>query len=264
MQPQLRTLVAKIEPAEVSELLADVFTDLNRLLGYLKQVKTAALIGDSAEAALFLLDVVRSECFAATGYIDFQCASLSLPEELSDELERTNFAIRHEIKAVFERILEGIDVSVSMSEAGPRLAEVHDLLHNCFQQSTIALARVFEPALDGPTLFDDIRIKRETSVLLYEDLGALLRSASHAERSGDPVSLSLFSERLDYFRSASMHYLMQKDSETCLAFIEDFRVSRFGGGARFFLRRFSCYLELLLNHVSMRSVLTNISPKLAA
>jgi hypothetical protein len=264
LQPQLRTIVERIEDAEVSQLLESVFTDLNRLLGYLKQVKTGARIGDSADAALFLLGVVRSEAFAAAGCLDFQCASLDLPVDLSEELERTGFAIRHELRTVFERILEGVDASDEMQEAYQRITEAHDLLHNCFQQSTIALARVFEPELDGHALFEDIRIKRDTSVLLYEDLGALLRSAGHAERRGDPVSLSLFSERLDHFRSGSMQYLMQNDSETCVRFIEDFRVSRFGGSARFFLRRFSCYLELLLNHVSMRSVLANAMPKLAA
>jgi hypothetical protein len=244
--------------------LGSVFTDLNRLLGYLKQVRTAARIGDSADAALFLLDVVRSEALAATGCIDFQCASVQMPGELSEELERTSFAIRHELRSVFERTLSGVSSATGITEAESRLADAHDLLRNCFQQTTIALARVFEPELDGPTLFDEIRVKRDTSVMLYEDLGALLRSVSHAESSGDQVSLSLFSERLDHFRSGSMQYLMQKDCEACMRFIEDFRVSRFSGSARFFLRRFACYLEILLNHVSMRSVLTGATPKLAA
>jgi hypothetical protein len=264
LQPQLRTIIETIEPAEVSQFLESVFTDLNRLLGYLKQVKTAARVGVSADAALFLLGVVRSEALAASGCMDFQCASLDLPVDLSEELERTGFAIRHELRTVFERILEGVDASDEMREAGQRITDAHKLLRNCFQQSTIALARVFEPELDGPTLFEDIRVKRDTSFLLYEDLGALLRSAGHAERRGDPVSLSLFSERLDHFRSGSMQYLMQKDSETCARFIEDFRLSRFSGGVRFYLRRFSCYLELLLKHVSMRSVLANATPQLAA
>ena len=264
MQPQLRTIIERIESAEVSQLLESVFTDLNRLLGYLKQVKSAARIGDSADAALFLLGVVRSEALAAIGCIDFQCASLLLPEELSEELERTSFAIRHELRTAFERILKDVDSTTDMEEVVSRITDAHDLLHNCFQQSTITLARVFESELDGPVLFDDIRVKRDTSVMLYEDLGALVRSAGHADRRGDQVSLSLFSERLDHFRSGSMQYLMQKDLETCVSFIEDFRVSRFSGGARFFLRRFSCYLELLLKHVSMRSVLAGATPKLAA
>lgn len=264
MQSQLRTIVATIEASEVSDLLERVFTDLNRLLGYLKQVKTAARIGDSADAALFLLGVVRTEGLAAASYIDFQSASLHLHDDLSDELERTSFAIRHELRTVFDRTLKDVDATAGMSEAGQRLTDAHDLLRNCFQQSTTALARVFEPELDGPLLFDDIRVKRDTSVLLYEDLGALLRSAGHAERRGDQVSLSLFSERLDHFRSGSMQYLMQKDSETCVRFIEDFRVTRFGGGTRSFLRPFSCYLEILLKHVSMRSVLANATPRLAA
>lgn len=264
MQHQLSTIVTGIESAEVSNLLGSVFTDLNRLLGYLKQVRTAARIGECADAALFLLDVVRSEALAATGCIDFQCASLHLPAELSEELERMSFAVRHELRTVFDRTLSDVNSTTDMAEAEARLTDAHDLLHNCFQQTTIALARVFDPELDGATLFNELRVKRDTSVMLYEDLGALLRSVSHAEKNGDQVSLSLFSERLDHFRSGSMQYLMQKDCEACVRFIEDFRVSGFTGSARFFLRRFACYLEILLNHVSMRSVLAGAMPKLAA
>ncbi len=153
MQPQLNTIIVSIEPAEISNLLESVFTDLNRLLGYLKQVRTAARIGDSADAALFLLDVIRSESLAATGFIDFQCASLALPANLCEELERVSFAVRHELKSVFDRILNGVDGATGIEEVCERLADAHDLLHNCFQQSTIALARVFEPELDGQVAF---------------------------------------------------------------------------------------------------------------
>ena len=61
-----------------------------------------------------------------------------------------------------------------------------------------------------------------------------------------------------------MPHLMQKDCDACLGFIEDFDAARRYGGMNFFLHRFSCYLELLLKHVSMRSVLAEASQELAA
>src|SRR5205085_5180607 len=48
LQPQLRALLARIEQREVSELLGGVFSDLNRLLGYLDGVSAAARLGESA------------------------------------------------------------------------------------------------------------------------------------------------------------------------------------------------------------------------
>lgn len=262
MHPRICKIVDDAEIIQVRVLLEGIFIDLYRLLGYLKQMKSVLSVGES-DNALFLLDIVRNEALAATGGIDFQRACLGLPFEVTEELERMSFAIRHELRTVSLRMSANVEGSAELTVA-TRLADAHDVLHNCFQQSVIAFARVFDSTLDGPALFDDIRIKRDTSILLYEDLSALLRSASHAAERGDPNSLSLFSERLEYFRSGSMKYLMQKDCETCVQFIEDFSVSQFSDSVNFFLRRFYCYLELLLNHISMRSVLAGATLKNAA
>jgi len=264
LQPQLRDIIERVEPAEIRELLCGVFSDFNRLSGYLDRLKAAIRIGDATDEALFVLDIVRSEGLAAAAGLDFQRERLGLPGELSEELERTSFAVRHELRTVFERILPGPGPDANDEELRSRLADAHDLLRNCFQQSTVSLARVFRRDLDAADLFDDIRVKRDNSLRLYEDLGALLRSARHAERRGDAASLTLFSERLEHFRSESVQYLMQKDSETCLRFVEDSRAIRNTDGARFFLGRFSCYLEILLKHVSMRSVLKEAPMSLAA
>jgi hypothetical protein len=158
--------------------------------------------------------------------------------------------------------MPGADVKHSTMRT--HLKEAHDLLRNCFQQSTISLARVFEPQLDGAQLFNDLRAKRDSSLRLYEDLGALLRSARHALWRGDQSSLSLFAERLEDFSSGSIEYLMQKDRDACACFIEDFKTAQRFGGARSFLHRFSCYLELLLKHVGMRSVLAEAAQEIAA
>jgi len=262
LQPQLYEIVAGIERREVSDLLGGVFTDLNRLLGYLDGVGAAARRGEAAGEAAFLLDVIRSEGLATAGGLEFQCATLELPAELSEELERVAFAVRYELRTAFERILPAPNADAD--DARARLKDAHDLLRNCFQQSTISLARVFDPRLDGAQLFNDIRAKRDSSLRLYEDLGALLRSARHALWSSDPASLWLFAERLEDFSSGSMQYLMKKDCDTCAGFIEDFKTAQRFGGARSFLHRFSCYLEILLNHVGMRSVLAGVRKELAA
>ena len=264
MQPQLRDIIERVEHEEIRDLLDGVFSDLNRLSGYLDRVKAVVRLDDATDEALFILEIVRSEGLAAAGGLDFQRERLGLCDELSEELERTSFAMRHELRTVFERVLPGPSSDMGDEELRSRLADTHDLLRNCFQQSTVSLARVFRRDLDAADIFEDIRVKRDNSLRLYEDLGALLRSARHAERSGDAASLTLFSERLEHFRSESVQYLMQKDSETCLRFVEDSRAIRNTDGARFFLGRFSCYLEILLKHVSMRSVLKEAPMSLAA
>jgi len=86
-------------------------------------------------------------------------------------------------------------------------------------------------------------------------LSALLRATRHAEAVQDQVSLELFLARFEHLCSGSVRHLMQKDRETCRGFAEDFETARQFNGLKFFLHRFACYLEILIKHVGMRSVL---------
>ncbi|MFL6286269.1 MAG: hypothetical protein ACJ74Q_24290 [Pyrinomonadaceae bacterium] len=265
MHALLLTIVEAIEPARVRGLMENVFDDLHRLLGYVEQLKAVLDSPEGITHALLLLEALRAEALATAHGLDSECETGHLPTDLSEELERTGFAVRHELRAVFGRVVVGVEHLEDASEARVRLAEAHDLLRNCFQQSTIALAQLLRPSFDGADIFEDLRVKRENSRRLYEDLDALLRSARSAERRADRLSLTLFNARLEHFRCDSMRHLMKKDTETCLTFVEDFRALPAQGEApRFFLHRFSCYLEILVKHVSMRSVLSKDAHALAA
>jgi hypothetical protein len=83
-------------------------------------------------------------------------------------------------------------------------------LRNCSGQSTASLARVFRPGAAEP--FEDIGAGRDAPLRLYEDLGALLGSARHAERHDGAEALLVFSGRFDLFRAGSLRHLMQEDS----------------------------------------------------
>ncbi|HEX8283275.1 MAG TPA: hypothetical protein VF588_07965 [Pyrinomonadaceae bacterium] len=262
MQPQLRDIVDGIRAEGTREFVRGVFEDLGRLLGYLDGLRPVIAAGGAHEDAHFIFEVVRCEALAAAGGLDYFCACLAAPTELSEELERTSFAVRHELRAVFERLLPSAREASDAAEVRSRLADAHDLLRNCFEQSTVSLARAFRPGVDAAELFEDIRAKRENSVRLYEDLAALLRSVRHAEWHDAAEALVNFSERLELFRAESMCHLMQKDRETCQGFIDGLVALRDRRAFRLYLHRFSCYLEILLKHVGQRSVLSD--PALSA
>ena len=265
MQPQLRQIVESVEPAATREFVGGVFEDLRRLLGYLDGLKPFTREGVCAlDEANFIFEVVRCEALAAAGGLDYFCACLEAPDALSEELERTGFAVRHELRTVFERILPAAFGASDPSEARARLTDAHDLLRNCFAQSTVSLARVFRPGVDAAELFEDIRAKRDDSLRLYEDLDALLRSARYAEWHEGADALLVFKERLEHFRAGSVRHLMQKDRETCEEFAEGFAPLGDRRALRQFLHRFSCYLEILLKHVSQRSVLSDAALTAAA
>lgn len=264
MQPQLRDIVEGIAHGETREFVRGVFEDLGRLLGYLDGLRPVIDAGGDGEDAHFIFEVVRCEALAAAGGLDYFCACLDAPDELSEELERTSFAVRHELRAVFGRLLPSARETDDHADARSRLADAHDLLRNCFEQSTVSLARAFRPGVDAADLFEDIRAKRENSLRLYEDLGALLRSVRYAEWHDEAEALVNFSERLELFRAESMRHLMQKDRDTCRGFIDGLVTVRDRRGFRLYLHRFSCYLEILLKHVGQRSVLSDLSLSAAA
>ncbi|HEV2861773.1 MAG TPA: hypothetical protein VGX48_12250 [Pyrinomonadaceae bacterium] len=264
MQPQLRPIVHGIEQPEVRDFVGGVFTDLQRLLGYLDNVKSIVSHGALTPAALMAFEIVRAEGLAAAACLDAACAAGTLPEELSEEVERVSFAVRHEVRTAFERVLPAGLGSAEPHGERMALGEAHDLLRNCFEQSTVSLARVFRPDFDGASLFESIAAKRDNSVRLYEDLAALIRSARHAEWHGREESFALFDERLDIFRSQSIEHLMEKDRDACKKFIGEYAWARDRRSKRLFLHRFACYLELLHKHVGMRSVLADSAVSAAA
>jgi hypothetical protein len=264
MQPQLSDIVEGVRPLETREFVRGVFEDLGRLLGYLDSLRPSLDTCAASDDAHFIFEVLRCEALAAAGGLDYFCACLETPTELSEELERTSFAVRHELRAVFERLLPSAHECADAVEARSRLADAHDLLRNCFEQSTVSLARLFRPEVDAADLFEDIRAKRDNSLRLYEDLDALLRSARYAEWHEEAEALVNFSERLAFFRNESMRHLMQKDRETCQGFVDGLAAVRDRRSLRLYLHRFTCYLEILLKHVSLRSVLSDPSLSAAA
>lgn len=266
MQPQLLSILESIEHDPTRGFVRGVFEDLRRLLGYLDGVREAVGPGGEADHAHFIFEAVRCEALATAGGLDYFCACLEAPDELSEELERTSFALQHELRAVFERLLPAARAAGEAGEARTLLAEAHDLLRNCFEQSTVSLARTFRADVDAADIFEDIRAKRDNSLRLYEDLDALLRSARCAEWHDGAEALVNFSERLELFRAGSMRHLMQKDRETCQGFIDGLTLPLLSNrrSFRLYLHRFTCYLEILLKHVSMRSVLAETALSVAA
>jgi len=265
LHARLQKIVESIEPAHVRDSVRNVFDDLNRLLGYVEQLKAVLGYASDTAYALLLLEAMRAEALVTSSRLDSEVEAGVLPSHISEEFERTSFAVRHELRAVFSRLLVGVEGPEDSSEAASCLRDAQDLLRNCFQQSTVSLAQLLRPSFDGADVFEDLRLKRDNSRRLYDDLDALLRSARNAERRTDRISLTLFNARLEHFRCDSMRHLMQKDTETCMRFVEDFRMlNKQGEPPRFFLHRFSCYLEILVKHVGQRTVLSKETHALAA
>jgi hypothetical protein len=160
-----------------------------------------------------------------------------------------------ELRKVFAHELMGL---TSLHQAPPiyvKIENAHGLLRDCFQQSTVALAQLFDGSLDGAQLFKSFHTKLEQSLTLRQDLWMLLQLVRQAKAGRDQYPLSRILERLADFRDGSLRYLMYKDWESCERFMEEVAAARGAVELAPVLHRFATYLETLHEHVSLRAVL---------
>jgi len=251
MLPQLRALTEAARPTALRHFVGHTFSDLTRLLGYLDAVDAAAASDADAEP---LFSIIQGEALSLGDFIDSRRSEDYVDAPLAEALESAAFAIRHELRRVFERELARPDAADADGRRA-RTGDAAEVLRNCFQQATVILAHALDPSVSDVSLFGDIQLRREKSQRLCEDLAALLRLIRHTEENYSPQALSLFVIRLHDFRLRSMRHLMQKDWVMIEGFAEQVPALRSERAVKTFLHQFGSYLEVLLNHVSMRAVL---------
>jgi hypothetical protein len=248
--PQLRALTQAARPAALRHFVGQTFEDLTRLLGYLDAVDAANTSGDDPGPLFY---IIHGEGLSLCDYIEAHQPEFA-GAPLGEALESAAFAIRHELRRVFERELSRADGGEGDARRA-RAGDAAEVLRNCFQQAAVIVAHALDTAVSDVTLFGDIQARREKSQRLCEDLDALLRLIRHIEREYSQQAFTLFTMRLQDFRLRSMRYLMQKDwamVENFAAQVPSLRTER---AVKVFLHQFGSYLELLLSHVRMRAVL---------
>ncbi|MGH9902950.1 MAG: hypothetical protein ACRD68_14175 [Pyrinomonadaceae bacterium] len=257
-QSILSALIERLGEDEARQTIERVFDDLVRLLGYLSLVESELSREGSLQDAPQIFTLVEGEAYALLNFIETQALQAEgLGARAADVLDATSYAIRLELKRVSESDLEGLCDARQQSLVRAAVEHAHGVLCNCFQQSVIALARVFDPTLDGAQLFDDFQIRFRQSLTLYEDLRALGREVRRAETEADSYPVEHLMERLDDFRDGSMRYLMFKDWEGYERFVEKVRDAGGAAARAAVLHRLGCYLETLIGHVRMRAVLAD-------
>jgi hypothetical protein len=249
--PQLRALTEAAQPTALRHFVGQTFSDLTRLLGYLDAVDSASASGEDAGA---LFSIIQGEALSLSTYMDSHRAEEYLAGPLAAALESAAFAVRHELRRVFERELARAGEDDG-DAARTITIDATEVLRNCFQQATVIIAHALDPSVNDVGLFGDIQLRREKSQRLCEDLGALLRLVRHTEQHYSPQALTLFVVRLHDFRLRSMRYLMQKDWAMIEGFAAQVSAQRSERAVKTFLHQFGSYLEVLLSHVRMRAVL---------
>jgi hypothetical protein len=261
LKKQLDSILKGIKSPATGEAVRHVFKAFSRLREIMRLVELNVGEGGPPRVTLAAFAFAESESRSLVRFIETRTAKMtSAKGPLREALAGMCFALRHEMKTVFGHDLAGLTAERRPEEVRPDFMRAHGLLSNCFQQSIITLARVFDPSVRGELLFDDYRARFKQSSVLLRELSALARLARRAGESPGAEASDLLIRELKAFCQSTLYYLMYKDWDEFEDIAGEVRSSHGSARHGFILHCFTTYLEALINQVRMRSVLNEQSP----
>ena len=262
LQNEIDSVVPQITNPELREISQTILGEMLRFFDWLARIENNLHKLDTLLESLSLLEVLEFEARSLTDFIDTRAIKLAKGNErLHEVLDGISYGITHDLRRIFERELVRGVTEQSIPIVFGKIMHAHGLLTNCFQQSTITLLQVFKPGLDASTLFNDVELRLQQSLILCKDLSSLMRFVRLAQANDDPDVMREVTTRILEFRDGSMQYLMYKDwrGYESLA-LEVITAIENNLDPKPLLHRFICYLEVLYGHVKMRAVLADNFP----
>ncbi|HEV2764671.1 MAG TPA: hypothetical protein VGV38_16950 [Pyrinomonadaceae bacterium] len=258
LQTELSAVAERLMPDSLGASVANVFSRLALLLERLRFVEELLRRDQPLKQALPVFTLVHEEARELLELIESRAlASEGVGQDVFDVLDGTAYAVRMELRKTFEHELAGLLTLRPATHVYAKVEAAHGLLRDCFQQSTVSLAQVFNPSLDGARLFEAFQTKLEQSLALRHDLWALLDLARRAEQQRERRHVAQMLEQLSTFRESSMRFLMYKDWESFERFVEELHAARGAVELGPVIHRFTAYLETLFGQVNMRAVLAD-------
>lgn len=254
---RLSAIAERISPDELGEDAADIFGALGLALERLRFVEDS-LRGDAQLKRLLpIFSLVKADADRALDLIENRALRVEgLERSVRDTLDGTAYAMRMELRKAFDYELAGVGALRQPIQVFARIENAHGLLRDCFQQSAVALAQCFDPAVEGGQLFPIFRTKLEQSLALRRDLWGLVRFVRRVSREGvgegqAPAVLA----RLKAFEDESLRLLMYKDREPFERFVEEAETAGDAAELSGVLHRLDAFVETLFGQVNMRAVL---------
>ena len=256
--PLLNIARSAAGPSAQAADLRFIFTSLAGMLERLRFIENVLRRDQPLKFLLPVFTLLHEEARSLLEFIETRAMRTEgLDESVFDTLDGTNYALSMELRKVFAHELVGLSNLRQPTVIYAKVENAYGLLRDCFQQSTVALAQLFDPQLEGAQLFDTFQTKLQQSLALRRDLWTLLLLVRRAEKEREQRPVAPLLERLAEFREGSLRYLMYKDWEACERFMEEVGAARGAVELTPVLHRFGAYLETLHGQVNMRAVLAN-------
>jgi len=263
LELEIRIALGSVEDPVVRDLLQTIFSEVLRIFNRLSLIQQKLNELDTLQENLSILEIVQFEVRYLIEFVEARAMyTTGVSKGLLETFDGISYGMSHDVKRVFERELTSDIRTKSIPVVYGKILHAHGLLSNCFQQTFITLLQVLNPNLDPLNLFDDFEERLRQSLLLCNELSALMRVAKQAESQPSPELLQEVVDKALEFRDGGMQYLMYRDwrgyEHHSLALITSIQ-SNFD--SKSLLHQFACYLEVLYGHVKMRAVIRDLFPQ---
>lgn len=254
----LRSLINCAQPSSFGANVTKIFRVFYALLDALRIVGRALDADAPLKTSLPVFACVRRDARSLINFIEMRLLQGErVGDSFADALDATAYAVGMELNKVFAHELLDACATRHVPTLYAKIENAHGLLRDCFQQSIVTLAQVFEPTFSAATLFDSFNSRLENSLALRQELWSLLSIVRRAEESREEQPKSALLIALRDFQQDTMRHLMYKDWEAFERFAEELIAARGASEATPVLHRFGAYLETLFRQVNMRAVLAD-------
>jgi hypothetical protein len=257
--PAIASLIRGIEDPGERRHAAKVFLELFRLLHYLDYADPSRVDEDALKNTILVFSLITSETRLLLAYIERRALRAMDPASgIYQMYDSFVYCLPLELKKVINTELLDISVSRQTDSIRARVENSHGILKDCFQQSIVQLAQVFDEKIQGEDIFSDFTAKLEQSLRLRHGLARLIKGVRTFQASKDQASGMRMKDEISRFYDNNMKYLMYRDwSGFELFFIEILKCSSLNGLLQI-SHRFETFLMTLFREVQKRSILQNI------
>jgi hypothetical protein len=257
--PAIAATIRRVESHTERKQAARVFLEMFRLLHYLEYADPERIEEDSLKSTVLIFSLITSETRLLLSYLDRKAMKAFPPEHpLYQAYDSFVYCLPLELKKVLNTELLDISVSRQTDTVRARVENSHGILKDCFQQSVVQLAQVFDPTISGRDIFPDFMAKLEQSVHLRDGLARLIKVVRDFQQAKDEPSAVAMKDGISQFYDLNMKYLMYRDwSGFELFFIEILKCSSLTALQQIG-HRFDTFLITLYREVQKRSILHNI------
>lgn len=247
--------------------VALVFLELLRLVRYLEHASPERLREADRKHAVLVFSLVTAEARQLMLWLDRAVLpTLDREAPLGQIYDAFVYSIPMELRKVVNTELLDLAASRQVESVKARIENSHGILRDCFQQSVVQLAHVFEPSVRGEEIFPGFSEKLGQSVHLRDGIARLVLAVRRFRRSQDAAGAEGLREEMARFYDGSMRYLMYRDWVGYESFfIEVLKCSSLAG-LEPIGHRLEAFLVTLLREVRKRAVLQDVPspPELAA